>query len=133
MCDVTAVASSELPDSLHAAALARAFAQSHLCPEHGRAAEPAVMLLTSELVTHALLQGAPPVTVTMECEVSHIRIAVTDAKGGEPGTESMPGDLSLTLIEKISREWGRESADSGETFWCTVPTGVVPDREPLST
>lgn len=133
MCDVTAAATSRLPDSFHAASLARAFAQSHLCPEHGRDAEPAVMLLTSELVTHALLQGSPPVTVAMECEVSQIRITVTDAKVSGTGPESMPADLSLTLIEKISREWGRDTGNSGESFWCTVPTGVIPQREPLTT
>lgn len=131
MCALTDVASSQFPDSLHSAALARAFAQSHLCPEHGRDAEPAVMLLTSELVTHALVQGAPPVVVTMECAVSHIRIAVVDAKN-QGGDASMPGDLSLTLIQKISREWGRDTGESGETFWCTVPTGVVPSRGRLS-
>lgn len=133
VCALTDVATLLLPESLHAASLARAFAQSHLCPEHGRDAEPAVMLLTSELVTHALLEGAPPVSVSMECEVSHIRITVTDAKSDDGGPESMPGDLSLTLIEKVSREWGREAGDFGETFWCTVPTGVIPRRQRLST
>jgi hypothetical protein len=132
MCSVTKAASSRLPDSLSAAALARAFAQSHLCPEHGRDAEPAVMLLTSELVTHALLSGAPPIEVSMECEVSLIRITVADARGGELGPDDMPGDLSLTLIEKVSREWGRETGESGERFWCTVPTGVIPRRGRLS-
>jgi hypothetical protein len=133
MCAVTAVASSDLPESLHAASLARAFAQSHLCAEHGRDAEPAVMLLTSELVTHALLQGSPPVTVTIECEVSQIRISVTDANTDELGSDSMPADLSLTLIQKVSREWGRETTVAGETFWCVVPTGVIPRRRRLST
>lgn len=132
MCVVTAAATSELPDSLHAASLARAFAQSHLCPEHGRDAEPAVLLLTSELVTHALLREAPPVFVALECRVSHIRISVTDARTGPGGPESLPRDLSLTLIDKVSRDWGREDADVGETFWCTVPTGVVPERRRLS-
>ena len=132
MCVVTEMVSSRLPESLHAAALARAFAQSHLCQEHGRDAEPAVMLLTSELVTHALLHGAPPVVVTLECEVWQIRIAVEDARVDDRDAAPMPGDLSLTLIQKISRTWGREAGESGERFWCTVPTGIVPRRERLS-
>lgn len=133
MCAVTQSATSPLPASPHAAALARAFAQSHLCPEHGREAESAVMLLTSELVTHALLHGAPPFTVSVDCEVSQVRIAVSDVSSGGPGPGSRPGDLSMVLIEKISREWGHERLNGSETFWCTVPTGVVPPRGPVRT
>lgn len=138
MCAITPSASSPLPASPHASALARAFAQSHLCPEHGREAGSAVMLLTSELVTHALLHGDPPITVSVECEVSHVRIEVTDTKPAEPRPRAAPDDLgaddlSLVLIDKISRQWGKETTpDGGETFWCTVPTGVVPPRDPVA-
>jgi anti-sigma regulatory factor (Ser/Thr protein kinase) len=133
MCAVTQSASSPLPASPHASALARAFAQSHLCPEHGREAESAVMLLTSELVTHVVLHGEPPITVTVECEVSQVRIAVKDGRLNRFGPRSLPDDLSMILIEKISREWGKETRDGVETIWCTVPTGVIPPRERVRT
>lgn len=133
MCVVTQSASSPLPATPHASALARAFAQSHTCQEHGREAESAVMLLTSELVTHVVLHGEPPITVSVECQVSQVRIAVMDAKVDKPPPGSLPGDLSLVLIEKISREWGKETLDGAETIWCTVPTGVIPPRGAVRT
>jgi hypothetical protein len=143
MCTVTEAASSPLPGSPHAPALARAFAQAHVCPEHGRQAEPAVMLLTSELVTRAVVDGASSITVTVECQVSQVRIAVTNAEAADSmagptrgsaassAAGSASAELSLLLIEKIARRWGREVTDSGETFWCTVPTGVIPGRDDL--
>lgn len=133
MCDASPRFSSRLPSSAHASALARAFAQGHLCPEHGAEAEPAVMLLTSELVTHALRHGAPPISVALECEITQIRIVVRDGSPGSGRQPVRPEDLSLLIIEKISREWGREDTEGGGTVWCTVPTGVVPPRDPLVT
>lgn len=127
-CPATWPSTSSLPPSAQAPALARRFARRHLCRHHAEEAEAAVLLLTSELVTHALLATTGPIAVTVTCEISQVRILVTGSGGsGEPA----PGasDLSLLLVDKVSRQWGKDTRNGVETWWCTVPTGVLPPRQ----
>lgn len=123
-CPVTPGFSTPVPASADAAEVARTFARAHLCHEHGTQAAGAVLLLVSELVTHALFYGAPPIVVTLECEVTQLRVTVTD---GSPCLET-PGSIHravcLLLLRNVDGTWGLESSRYGETFWCTVPTRV---------
>jgi anti-sigma regulatory factor (Ser/Thr protein kinase) len=80
-----------------------------------------VALVTTELVTHALLHGYPPITLTIECEVTQVRISVSDAGCGPLTAGSVQRELSLMLIDQVVDAWGLLRTDQGETFWCTMP------------
>lgn len=123
-CSVTPCFSTPVPPSADAAEVARAFAEAHLCEVHAPQAAGAVLLLVSELVTHALFYGAPPIVVTVECEISQVRVTVTDGSPLLETPESVHRELSLRLIDNVAGEWGLETGVHGETFWCTIPTGV---------
>jgi hypothetical protein len=125
VCAATPCFSTPVPASADAAEVARAFAAAHLCEEHGQEAAGAVLLLVSELVTHALFYGAPPIVVTLECEVSQVRVTVTDGSPLVGTPDSVHRELSLLLIGNVAGDWALEPGEYGETFWCTIPTRQV--------
>lgn len=123
-CPRSAPASRPLPCSLEAPAQARAFVKAMLCDEHGTDALPAVQLLASELVTHAVLNGSPPISLSLVCQVTEIYVAVRHIPGS---LEADPQDkLRLALVEKVARDNGIEATPDGEVRWCLVRTGAVP-------
>jgi hypothetical protein len=104
-----------------------------LCRTHADAAEAAVELVASELVTDSVRRGAPPIDLTVECQVGLVEVVVADRGQWLPLAESADADLSWVLIDKIARTWGIEPAPSGRRLWCTVPTGQPPratERQP---
>ena len=126
MCNVTPDSSCELPSSLHAPSLARGFVQSTLCREHAESAEPAVTLLTDELVTQAVLYGAPPVALTLRCGVIEVTIEVTDSAPEYAEPQKPSHELSMLLVDKVSHSWGSEPSDGGKLVWCKLPSGALP-------
>ena len=79
-------------------------------------------LLTTELVTNAVLHAHAGVDDTIALSVrtrpGRVRVAVTDGGGEstpaiqEPDPE-VPGGMGLFLVDKISSRWGVEQASSG--------------------
>lgn len=124
-CPTTPCFSTPVPATAEAAEVARAFARAHLCETHGGAAEGAVLLLVSELVTHALLYGAPPIVLTVECQIAQVLITVTDGSPLVSTPDSVHRDLSLILLRNVAGSWDLHPGHHGETFRCTVPTGVT--------
>jgi hypothetical protein len=112
---------------VQAPSLARSFVQSMLCKEHAQSADAVVTLLTDELVTQALLYGAPPIEVTLKCHVTELTIEVADA-AQEPTAPPAPDhELSMLLVDKVSHSWGTTMVEGdGKVVWCTVPSGALP-------
>ena len=132
MCDYTPDSTCALPNSLQAPSFARGFIQSALCFEHAQTAEAVITLLTDELVTQALLYGAPPVTVTLRCCEAEVAVEVSDSAPDPPEATAPDHELSRLLVDKISHSWGVERAAGGKTVWCRVPSGALPKaRTPL--
>jgi len=86
---------------------------------------------TSELVTNALLHGAPPLTVRVRGTREHPRVEVRD---GSPDLPHMPtpdaGDdellltfgRGLSIIARCSTAWGVEVEDGGKIVWFNPAT-----------
>lgn len=78
-------------------------------------------VLTSELVTNAILHARTPFVVKVSVHDDRIRVAVTD------GNETLPIDKrwgptsptgrGLRIVEEISDRWGYEPITSGKTVW----------------
>ncbi len=131
VCSSTDVLMFELPHSVEAPGAARALVDRHLCPEHGRDAVAAAKLLVSELATCAVLYGKPPVTLSLECGVSWLRVSVFHrADGSAPADVPIDedGGLRSALLAKLSRSWGVDHIPGGRTLWSCLPTGVPPER-----
>lgn len=90
-----------------------------------RAIETAT-LLVSELVTNAVLHGAPPVRLSVETTGSLIRVAVEDGAVALP-VQRDPDALSangrgLLLVDVLASSWGcDDGAGDGKSVWFEVP------------
>jgi len=87
-------------------------------------------LLTSELVTNAVLHARTEMTVSVEDSEVGVRIAVTDASPVPPSlrhhsTTATTG-RGLRLLDQLAREWSVDDTNGGKTVWFTLADDVDP-------
>ncbi len=127
MCQVTPDSSCDLPGTLHAPALARDFVKAMACTQHAHAAEAVLALLADELVTQAIMYGAPPVSLTLRCATTEVTLEVGDSSQHVHSTHVAGHSLSMLLIDKVARSWGTYETQRGKIVWCKVPSGAMPE------
>lgn len=111
-----------LPPSASAPAQARQFLRTRL----SGAAVPTdltdtVLLLTSELVTNAVLHGRSEVEVELSSPDGRLRVAVSDENSRHPlrvedDTEALDG-RGLLLIDGLATSWGVQDKPLGKSVW----------------
>jgi hypothetical protein len=133
VCGVSKQETSLLPNTLEAPGHARVFIHDVLCPAHGHDALVAVQLVSSEMVTEAVLHGQLPLELAVTCHVSEIRVTVSDRSTVDTAPRDATDILRQQLISKVTRNTGVEITSRGRAQWCTVPTGHIPrPRSPLA-
>lgn len=94
---------------------------------HTEAVEGAV-LATNELFANAVQHGSvseeDTVTVTIDCERNHFRIAVADSSPHLPFVRAVDTfaerGRGLAIVQEISDRWGAEATkDGGKQVWFT--------------
>lgn len=110
----------DLAPTPQAAGEARRFVAG-LVAELGEGATAALTLLTSELVTNAVLHARTSVQVGVIRGASEILVAVGDKNSGAPEPQ-IPSDSAtqgrgLTLLSGLSHGWGVTAYDGGKTVW----------------
>jgi anti-sigma regulatory factor (Ser/Thr protein kinase) len=111
MCEVQAPAETRLPADRTAPARARAFLRSAACDAHHARVLDEAELLASELVTNAVVHGAPPITMRVECDGTNgLCVSVTD-RNPAPATQRQAGagdesGRGIRLVDVISDDWG---------------------------
>ena len=82
-------------------------------------------LLTSELVTNAVLHAATPLSVTLHVLADRIRIDVADQSMVVPVVKDYAADAvtgrGLTLFDTLASEWGVQVAAGGKIVWFELP------------
>jgi hypothetical protein len=106
---------------------AREVARAALCRGHAAAADAAVELIASELVTDSVRHGVPPIELSVDCRVADVQITVVDGGSWRPRPDAVGRDLAWVLVDKIARDWGVEVTATGRRLWCSVPSGSVPE------
>jgi GAF domain-containing protein/anti-sigma regulatory factor (Ser/Thr protein kinase) len=113
--------------------MARHWISAHLRDVSEDAAECAA-LLTSELVTNAVLHAATPLCVTLHLMNDRIRVDVADGSSVMPslkdyGTEAATG-RGLTLFNTLASDWGVQPVQGGKIVWFEIPIDfpVAPSR-----
>jgi hypothetical protein len=92
-------------------------------------------LLTSELVTNAVLHAATPFSVTLHLMADRIRVDVADGSSVVPSIKDYATDAAtgrgLTLFNTLASDWGVQPVMGGKIVWfelpvdyATMPTGV---------
>ncbi|WP_372595363.1 ATP-binding protein [Actinotalea sp.] len=81
-------------------------------------------LLSSELLTNAVLHGADggPVALALTVDSTSVRVSVSDGAASAPVVlHSAPSDLNgrgMAIVEAMSQRWGVENhAEGGKTVW----------------
>jgi anti-sigma regulatory factor (Ser/Thr protein kinase) len=112
-----------------APARARTFCATHLSDGlsesvyAARAVEDA-SLVTSELVTNAVVAGSIIVTVSVELHRTHLYLAVHDYAPGDPARGNPPVDepsgRGLKIVDAVSRSWGTQHLPNGKRVWAII-------------
>jgi anti-sigma regulatory factor (Ser/Thr protein kinase) len=76
-------------------------------------------LLTSELLTNAVLYAPPPVAVRVHLVGGRVRIAVADSAARAPVMREgdATGGWGLHLIERGAADWGYHREAAGKCVW----------------
>jgi anti-sigma regulatory factor (Ser/Thr protein kinase) len=117
-----------LPPEPSAPAIARRYLASHCHAERDIAAGDAlvdvVLLLTSEIVTNAVVHAGTEATLQVQGIPDGIRVEVTDGSPELParrhGQPDGVGGWGVLLLERLATAWGAERGDGGKTVWFEV-------------
>lgn len=93
----------------------------------GAVADSAI-LLVSELVTNAIVHGAPPVELRVCIPDDHLHVEVHDADREAavhlPRAASLPhermGGRGLRLVDSLSSRWGLDEDERGKWIWFEI-------------
>ena len=87
-------------------------------------------LLTSELVTNAVLHARTEMTLTVEEQGRGVRIAVTDRSPVAPALRHHSATATtgrgLRLLNQLADAWSVTADNGGKTVWCSLTS----DRDP---
>jgi anti-sigma regulatory factor (Ser/Thr protein kinase) len=84
-------------------------------------------LLTSELVTNAIMHARTSFQLGVVRDDEHFLVAVADRVTSTTGMEALawsaerPGGRGLALVEALAEQWGTTPAGRGKSVWFTVP------------
>ena len=91
-------------------------------------------LVTSELVTNAVLHAGTSIVVRLHPMASTVRIEVEDGSSVTPVRPiASPGSMTgrgLALVEGLSRELGVNRTENGKIVWCVLPAPDGAARPP---
>ena len=98
-----------------------------------RVAQPVVdtvELLTSEVVTNAILHAASAPELVVRLADARVRVEVHDASPAVPVLhEPDPYDASgrgMTIVDRLARAWGVEHVPEGKRVWFEVTFRAAP-------
>lgn len=125
MCDQTEFAAIELPLDAQSARVAREFLGTCVCSEHGRTALEDATLLTSEVISNAVVYGGPPITLSVACSSEDTEVRVRDGNSTFPmrrqANELDTGGRGLFLVDALANEWGVETiGQDAKEVWFRV-------------
>ncbi len=100
---------------------AREFVAQTLLQWGRRDQTEAAVLLTSELVTNAIIHARTGVAVTMRLADDALRVVVLDESTEQPrrrsGTDQLAGGRGLKLVEAMAASWGVSPEGGGKAVW----------------
>jgi anti-sigma regulatory factor (Ser/Thr protein kinase) len=93
------------------------------CAEHSLSGEPVEVaaLLTSELVTNAVIHGRSPVSLAVAVDPRVLRVEVGDDNSRLPQPQARDDDAldgrGLQILTTLADRWGVERRSLGKAVW----------------
>ena len=89
-----------------------------------------VLLLSSELVTNAILHAHTPVQVGIVVDEEHLLVCVADRMPDvdlrpRDHSRDRPGGRGLALVADLSEQWGTVAVAGGKTVWFSLPLAMA--------
>jgi anti-sigma regulatory factor (Ser/Thr protein kinase) len=85
-------------------------------------------LVTSELVTNAVVHGRPPIELRLRLEGAEVLVEVRDRAMYQPRKlrpdETDEHGRGLQIVSAISTRWGTRPTEHGKAVWCVLNTQV---------
>jgi anti-sigma regulatory factor (Ser/Thr protein kinase) len=117
-------ASAELPGAPGSAAVARAFIVETLGPWECDHIVDTTALLTSELVTNAVLHARTPVSLAVTLDAGRLRVEVCDDSERMPAVRPYslddPTGRGLAMVAGFAADWGAERRPGGKCVWFEI-------------
>lgn len=124
----------ELPPERRSVAAARGFIADTLSHWHREQAADVATLLTSELVTNAVVHAQTDIIVSIsspkpppDADDDRIRIEIRDhdvrMPAPSPGTGLSARGRGLTIVDSLATAWGMERRRATKTVWFEIPAG----------
>jgi anti-sigma regulatory factor (Ser/Thr protein kinase) len=117
-----------LPPSPASARVARDRLRAFLASWRDDDTRAAVVLLTSELVTNAVLHARSQVTVRLDVTEERLRVHVDDESPTVPvrreARPDLPGGRGLLLLDSIAERWGVLPGATGKSVWFEVSSAA---------
>lgn len=108
----------------------RDFVLAH-APDLPSDTEDVLRLLTSELVTNAVLHARTPLEVGMTVSQRSVVVTVHDLDLDRPAQQPYPGregGWGLGLVTALAQQYAMEvHVEGGKTAWFRLPRGAMPD------
>jgi hypothetical protein len=117
VADDVAVSVWELAGGRQAPAAARAAVRGSLGGLVDEQALDTVLLLTSEIVTNAVVHEGPGVVLTVEVAAATVVVTVADGRPDAPALSS----LARALVDEEGLVWGAHVHRSGKAVWFQLP------------
>jgi nitrite reductase/ring-hydroxylating ferredoxin subunit/uncharacterized membrane protein/anti-sigma regulatory factor (Ser/Thr protein kinase) len=100
---------------------ARAVVQDLLLRSGMKSLSPTALLLTSELVTNAVVHAGGEIGLVARCDADTLRVEVHDGEANPPvetgsGQEAL-GGRGIHIVDSLARRWGTESDEHGKVVW----------------
>ena len=119
-------ASRSFPADITSPRAARRFVGDLLGQPDGETRDLA-LVLTSELVTNAVVHARTQVDVRVEVERDRMRVEVADSDPRLPRPAAhvpdAPGGHGLFLVQALASTWGTDPCPGGKVVWFTLPNG----------
>jgi anti-sigma regulatory factor (Ser/Thr protein kinase) len=119
-------ATLDLPADTTSPATARRFVRSVLTGWGCDHLSENALLITSELVTNAIVHARSPLRLRLRLADDVVRIEVADRGDGTPQPRvpdrERPGGRGLPIIEALSLAWGMVPTADGKVVWADLPS-----------
>ncbi|HSE54224.1 MAG TPA: SpoIIE family protein phosphatase [Nocardioidaceae bacterium] len=119
----------------HAVTEARHLASHHLTERSVRGTlVDDVVLVTSELVTNAIVHGLGPIDLRMRINPREVLVEVQDRGTFQPRklrpTAEDEHGRGLQIVAALAARWGTRATEDGKSVWCVVSADDALDTDP---